>query len=525
MSQVIVVDRVSKSFGPTRALSEVSLSIDRGESRALIGKNGAGKSTLMSVLTGLVAPDSGTVSVLGSDGRSDFSGVGCVYQRSTLVPAATAAENIALNAFPRSGRLINWRAVRRQAVEALSEWGCERTVDTPVEQLDPLERKIVEICRVLSSGPQVLLLDEPTAGLDRPAVQKLFANIARAKERGVTVIFVSHHLHEVFEVCDTVTTLRNGMLVATERLADLTVADLVEAMVGESADAVAAETREHQEAGTVDTDRPPVLRARAVVAAPKVRGADLDLRGGECVGLTGIDGAGHMQLAEVLTGQRRADSGTVTVDERPVRLGEVSAALSAGIGFTPEDRHLAGYIPAMSVAENATLSVISSFAERLHLINFRRRDQQYQRLADEWSIKARGAGQAVEELSGGNQQKVVLARSVAGDPRVLVLINPTAGVDVQAKKSIYSTIDGLKQRGQSVLVVTSDDGDLEICDRVVVMVDGEIVRELRPPYSETVLAAAVQGSVHTPAAPPTVPGRTSPHPTPDGPPDAQGARS
>lgn len=513
MSQAIVVDRVSKSFGPTRALSGVSLSIDRGESRALVGKNGAGKSTLMSVLTGLVKPDSGSVSVLSGDSRSDFSRVGCVYQRSTLVPAATAAENIALNAFPRSGKLINWRAVRRQAVEALSEWGCERTVDTPVEQLDPLERKIVEICRVLSSGPKVLLLDEPTAGLDRPAVQKLFAHITKARERGVTVIFVSHHLHEVFEVCDSVTTLRDGRLVSTERLCDLTVADLVEAMVGESAATVAAETREHRAAGHVDAGRP-VLRAQGLIAAPKVRDVDLELHAGECVGLTGIDGAGHMQLAEILTGQRSVESGTVTVDDRPVRLGNVRAAMAAGIGFTPEDRHISGYFPALSVAENATLGMLSSLTNRFHLINFRKRDAQYQHLADEWSIKAHGAGQAIEELSGGNQQKVVLARSVAADPRVLVLINPTAGVDVQAKNSIYSTIDALKQRGQSVLVVTSDDGDLEICERVLAMFDGEVIRELHPPYSETELAAAVQGSAER--VPETRPSDGTGHETPAG---------
>jgi simple sugar transport system ATP-binding protein len=516
MSQAVVVDRVSKSFGPTRALSEVSLSIDRGESRALIGKNGAGKSTLMSILTGLVKPDSGEVSVLTGADRSDFSGVGCVYQRSTLVPAATAAENIALNGFPLSGRFINWRAVRRQAVEALSEWGCEHAVDTPVEQLDPLERKIVEICRVLSSGPKVLLLDEPTAGLDRPAVQKLFGNIARAKERGVTVIFVSHHLHEVFEVCDSVTTLRDGKLVSTERLEGLRIADLVEAMVGESAAAAAAETREHQRSGHVDLGRPPALKVSALTAAPKVREVNLELRSGECVGLTGIDGAGHMQLAEILTGQRPADSGTVTVDDKPVRLGSVRAAMNAGIGFTPEDRHISGYIPALSVAENATLSVLSSLTNRFHLINFRRRDEQYRQLADEWSIKAHSAGQATEELSGGNQQKVVLARSVAADPRVLVLINPTAGVDVQAKNSIYSTIDDLKTRGQSVLVVTSDDGDLEICDRVVVMFDGEVIDELHPPYSETALAAAVQGPSENAAPAKTLDGTTQQHTVAEG---------
>ncbi|MCW2763091.1 MAG: rbsA 2 [Marmoricola sp.] len=494
MTESIVVDNVSKSFGPTKALVDVSLSIEQGESRALIGKNGAGKSTLMSILTGLVTPDSGSVRVLGGDGRSDFSAVGCVYQRSTLVPAATAAENIALNQYPTSRRVIRWSRVQRQAVETLDEWGCAHVANVPVEQLVPLERKIVEICRVLSSGPKVLLLDEPTAGLDRPAVQRLFESIGRARARGVTVIFVSHHLHEVFEVCDSVSTLRDGKLVGTDRLEHLSVADLVEGMVGESAAQAAAEAKEHRSAGKVDLDRPPLLVAKGLTFEPKVKQVDLELRAGECVGVTGIDGAGHMQLAEILTGQNPPDAGTVAIEGQHVALGSIPKAMAAGIGFTPEDRHLSGYIPALGVAENATLGVMHQFTNRLHLINFRKRDEAYQRLADEWSIKASGVAQPTEQLSGGNQQKVVLARSVASEPRVLVLINPTAGVDVQAKTSIYSTIDSLKQRGQSVLVVTSDDGDLEICDRILVMFHGEVISELHPPYSEKVLAAAVQGA-------------------------------
>jgi len=493
MTEAIVVDGVSKSFGPTRALVDVSLSIEQGESRALIGKNGAGKSTMMSILTGLVAPDAGAVRVLGAEGHSDFAAVGCVYQRSTLVPAATAAENIALNQYPTSRRLIRWGAVQRQAEEALGDWGCAHVADVPVEQLDPLERKIVEICRVLASGPKVLLLDEPTAGLDRPAVRRLFDNIAQARDRGVTVIFVSHHLHEVFEVCDSVTVLRDGKLASSGPLKSLSVPDLVAAMVGESAAQAESEVIEHRSAGAVDQASAPVLVVNGLTAEPKVHDVDLEMRAGECVGITGIDGAGHMQLAELLTGQRKPDSGTVTLDGSIVPLGDIPGCLAAGIGFTPEDRHLSGYVPALSVAENATLGVMRTFASKLQIMNFGKRDHAYQQLADAWSIKAHDASQAVEELSGGNQQKVVLARSVASEPRVLVLINPTAGVDVQAKNSIYSTVDTLKRHGQSVLVVTSDDGDLEICDRILVMYRGKVISELYPPFSEKVLAAAVQG--------------------------------
>jgi simple sugar transport system ATP-binding protein len=271
--------------------------------------------------------------------------------------------------------------------------------------------------------------------------------------------------------------------------------------VGESASEARAEVQQHSTESSVDPDRPPVLVARGIEVGDRVRGVDLELRAGECVGVTGIDGAGHMQLAEVLTGQRRPAAGEVVVDGAPMRLGSIRAALDAGIGFTPEDRHIAGYVPGLSVAENATLGIIRTLTNRLGLLSPRRRDEAYSRLAVEWSIKAHGPGQAAEELSGGNQQKVVLARSVASDPRALILVNPTAGVDVQAKSSIYATVDELKRRGQSVLVVSSDDGDLEICNRVLVMFEGAVIAELHPPFSETRLAAAVQGDVGaTPAA-------------------------
>ena len=493
MTEAIIVDRVSKSFGPTKALADVSLTIGRGESRGLIGKNGAGKSTLMSILTGLVSPDSGTVRVLDDGGRDDFSTVGCVYQRSTLVPGATAAENISLSRYPRRFGLIRWDGVRSAAVDVLGEWGCAHLADVAVDQLDPLERKVVEICRVLSTGPRVLLLDEPTAGLDRAAAQRLFEHMERARERGVTTIYVSHHLHEVFKVCDSVSVLRDGRLVLTEQVNSLSMSDLVEAMVGETATEQAAETRRHRQAAQHAETEAPVLVARELVAEPKVRNVDLDLRPGECVGVTGLDGAGHMQVAEVLTGQRKLDSGTVTVDGRRLPTGDIQRCIAAGVGFTPEDRHISGYIPGLSVAENATLSILPQFTNRFGVLNFCKRDAFYRKLADDWEIKAHSPSQPAEELSGGNQQKVVLARSVATEPRVLVLMNPTAGVDVAAKDSIYTTIDDLKRAGQSVLLATSDDGDLEICDRIIVMFDGEVVAEMHPPFSETELAAAVQG--------------------------------
>lgn len=494
MMDTIVVDRVSKSFGPTKALADVSTAIGRGESRALIGKNGAGKSTLMSILTGLTPPDSGAVHVLDEQGHSDFSAVGCVYQRSTLVPGATAAENVSLNRYPSRGGVIQWKAVRQQATDALQEWGCGHLADTIVEQLDPLERKVVEITRVLSTGPEVLLLDEPTAGLDRAGVQRLFTHIRQAHERGVTIIYVSHHLHEIFEVCDSVSVLRDGRLVLTEPLKELSVHELVGAMVGESAAEPRTAAGDDGRPGERTGAGKPLFIAHDLTAGHWVRGVTLEARAGECVGLTGLDGAGHMQLAEALTGQLRPDSGTVTIDGKALPLGDIARCIAAGIGFTPQDRNTSGYVPGLSVAENATSTMMSQFANRLGILNFRKRNEFYRGLAQEWDIKARDPDQATEELSGGNQQKVVLARSVARRPRVLVLMSPTAGVDVSARESIYRTIDELKQHGQSVVVATSDDADLEICDRILIMYRGEVIREMYPPYSEVEVAAAIQGS-------------------------------
>ena len=494
MAKAVTVTGVSKAFGPTQALSDVSLTIDRGESRALIGKNGAGKSTLMSILTGLHRPDAGTVEVMDEEGSSAFASVGCVYQRSTLVPAATAAENIALARFPTTGlRLIRWNAVRRDAAALLEEWDCGHLADVPVEEMDPLERKIVEICRVLSLGPKVLLLDEPTAGLDMTATERLFSHITKARDRGVSIVYVSHHLQEVFQVCDTVSVLRDGKLVLTSGLSGMRVEDLVDAMVGKAAGADPASS-EAPVAHRVDSSAPPVLVARSLASSPSVKRFDLELRPGECVGLTGLDGSGHLQVAGMLTGHRSADHGTVTLGDAPLPMGDITGCIAAGVGFSPEDRHASGYVPAMTVAENSTMTVMHRFTNRLRLIRTSDRDDFYKKLADDWSIKAHGPGQATEELSGGNQQKVVLARSVAASPRVLVLTNPTGGVDVAAKQSIYLTIEDITRRGQAVVVVTSDDTDLEICDRVLVMFDGEVIATLHPPITESVLAAAVQGT-------------------------------
>lgn len=483
----VEVRNVSKTFGVSKALDDVSLTIPSGSSVALNGRNGAGKSTLISIITGVLRPDEGTVEFSGA--AQAAGGIGCVYQKSTLVPELTAAENLALGAYPRQRwGAVDWRTVRRRGEQILDEWDCGHVADSLVRDLEPVDKKIVEICRVLSLSPSVLLLDEPTAGLDYSGAQRLFSHIREARSRGVSLLYVSHHLDEAFDVCDRTTVLRDGRVVLDRSLDGITVADIVAAMVG---DAKAAEQVERPPA--VVPGSTPVLSVESITVGSRVRDVSFEVRPGECVGLAGVDGAGHVQAAQVVCGLIQPDSGSVTVAGKRMRRYDVGSAIAAGIGFTPEDRHDGGYVPALSVSENATLPELYRMTGPVRTIRPRLRDRLYAKLSTEWSVKASGADQPVEELSGGNQQKIVLARAVSSNPAALVLVNPTAGVDVASKRSIYTTIKANAAAGKGVVIVSADDEDFSICHRVIVMFRGEVFRELTAPFTAQELSLAIQG--------------------------------
>src|SRR6476620_10071861 len=371
----INIQGVRKEYGPTVALAGVSLQVRRGESRALLGRNGAGKSTLIGVLTGLVNPDQGTVEVHGTEGGpaegAGSSTIACVYQKSTLVPDLTAAENISLGDYPKkSGGRVDWAAMRVRARKLLADWGFEHIADRTVADLEPVERKVVEICRALARGPKILLLDEPTAGLDEGGCQQLFQQIAVARSRGVSLIYVSHHLNEVFQVCDSVTVLRDGRDIATESIADLTVQKIVDLMVGQAAERAEAEEAadpEHAAALTASVDASDAAVAISVTGlkvGARVNGVDLQIRRGECVGFTGLDGGGHVQLAEAMAGLVAPTAGTIEVNGKSIR-----ECIDAGIGFAPEDRHISGFVPGMSNEENSTMTVLDRLRNKIGFIN------------------------------------------------------------------------------------------------------------------------------------------------------------
>jgi simple sugar transport system ATP-binding protein len=485
---------ITKRFGSTVALRDAGITIRPGQTHALVGRNGAGKSTLVSILTGLHAPDEGTVTFGGepaprpADRDAWRQRVACVYQKSTIIPGLTVAENLFLNRHDRGlGGLISWQTVRGRARELLRTWSVDVDVRTPAGELDIEQRQFVEIARALSFGARFIILDEPTAHLDGAAINRLFARIRDLQRQGVTFLFISHHLQEIYEICDTVTVFRDARHILTAPVAALPRAELVAAMTGEGATETARARRR-----PADTSSPDVLAVEGAAVQGAYEDVSVRIRAGEIVGLAGAASSGRTEVAETVVGLRAADRGTVTIGGVRPRPGSVPAALKAGAGFVPQDRHHQGFVPEMSIADNGTLTI----PERLGppgFIEGRRRDAFARSMIENLAIKTPGPELPVSGLSGGNQQKVVMARALANDPKVLVLINPTAGVDVRSKEFLLGKVEEIAESGTGVLIASDELDDLRMCDRVLVMFQGRVVTEKAGGWHDHELVAAMEG--------------------------------
>ncbi|MFF5497545.1 sugar ABC transporter ATP-binding protein [Streptomyces aquilus] len=485
---------ITKRFGSTVALRDARITIAPGQTHALVGRNGAGKSTLVSILTGLHAPDEGTVTFNGEPAPrlADRDGwrrrVACVYQKSTVIPELTVAENLFLNRHDRGrGGLISWRTMRHRARDLLQAWSVDVDVRTPAGELDVEQRQFLEIARALSFGARFIILDEPTAQLDGAAINRLFARIRDLQRQGVTFLFISHHLQEIYEICDTVTVFRDARHILTAPVAELPRAELVAAMTGEGATEAAGARRR-----STDAASPEVLVVEDATLAGAYDDVSVRIRGGEIVGLAGAASSGRVEVAETVVGLRAADTGTVRIAGVRPRPGSVPAALKAGAGFVPQDRHHQGYVPEMSIADNGTLTI----PERLGppgFIDGRRRDAHARSMIENLQIKTPGPALPVSGLSGGNQQKVVMARALASDPKVLVLISPTAGVDVRSKEFLLGKVEEIAESGTGVLIASDELDDLRMCDRVLVMFQGRVVAEKARGWHDHELVAAMEG--------------------------------
>lgn len=464
---------IVKSFDGVHALKGVQLSVRPGEIHALLGENGAGKSTLIKVVTGLYAPDSGQIRRAGEDVEfatvraAHKAGIVALYQELSIVPTTSVAENVLLGEqLPSRAGIVNGRVLRRRAREQLERLNQRISMRKLAGDLSPVQQTMVAVARALATDARVLILDEPTASLTDTEIREVFAVLRSLRDEGVAVVYVSHRLEEVFELCDRLTIMRNGETIVTRDVADTTIGEVISTMVGRNAESLYPERgTKTDEVALVVTD----LQGR------RVTDVSFTAHVGEVLGIGGLAGSGRSELLRILAGAQRSVSGTVTVagEEIPRRSG-VGRVLAAGMALVPEERRSQGVMLGSSVQDNIALANIGAVS-RAGWVSRRRIAEIANRGMADLRIKARSARQSVGELSGGNQQKVVLAKMLARRPKVLLMDEPTRGIDVGTKAEIYRLIRELAATGTTVIAVSSELPELiGMCDRILIMHEGSI---------------------------------------------------
>ncbi len=469
----------SRRFGGVQALAGVSFDLMAGEVHALVGENGAGKSTLVRILTGAIRPDAGTLDVQGerivhpTPAALRARGVAPMYQQPALFADLSVAENIAFGLEPPGPwRRIDWTARRRIARELLARIGAEIDVDATAGTLRMAEQQLVEIARALGARARVLLMDEPTAALNDREAQRLFALIGELRREGVGIVYISHRLDEIEALADRVTILRDGRAVATRARADLDREEMIRLMVGRPVDAVYP--KRTVPVGDVVLDVADLGCRVAGLAA-----VDLQVRAGEIVGLAGLVGAGRSELARTLFGLTPADAGAIRLGGVPVVIDTPSRAVSLGLAYVPEDRRRHGVVPEMSIAANTTLAALGAVSRARIFLDVAHERRLATEFVERFAVRAPSIDVEVRTLSGGNQQKVALARWLATRPRVLILDEPTQGVDIGAKAEIHRLIVDLAEQGLAILLISSELPEiLGMCDSVLVMRQGRLAGTL-----------------------------------------------
>jgi galactofuranose transport system ATP-binding protein len=508
---------VSKSFPGVHALREVDLAVRAGEVHALVGENGAGKSTLIKVATGVYRADAGQVLVSGqpvsfaSPTEAQRAGIATIYQEVNLIPTMSVARNLFLGREPRRFGLIDQARMRRESEVLLREFGVPVNATKPLRSLGLGAQQMVAIARAVGSGgsARVVIMDEPTSSLEQREVRTLFTVIERLRAAGIAIIYVSHRLDELYQICDRVSVLRDGQLVHTGPLAELDRLRLVSLMLGRElaqvrrSGATAFGTGARTEDGPdTSTERAPALRVVGLSARHRIQDVSLQVRPGEVVGLGGLLGAGRSETAKAVVGALPTEAGSVEVAGIRVRRGSTAAAIRAGAVLLPEDRKLEGIIPNLSVRENIVLAALPRIS-RAGLVNRAKQDEIVRYFIDRLGIRAASPEQKVSELSGGNQQKVLLARWLCLHPKVLLLDEPTRGIDVGAKAEVQCVIDELAADGLGIVLISSELEELiEGANRVLVLSSGRVVDELTgSSVTEPALLAALAGTHPQPPDP------------------------
>ncbi|WP_019998161.1 sugar ABC transporter ATP-binding protein [Aureimonas ureilytica] len=484
----------TKRYPGVLALDDASFSVEPGEVRALLGKNGAGKSTLIRMLTGAETPDTGEVSVAGAPlgqagslraAEAFGRGVRVVYQELSLVPGMSIAENLFLGRWPTSGGVVNHARMRAEAEEALRLLGLDLPATRLVEGLSPAERQLVEIARVLLGNPKLVILDEPTSSLAAAEADKVIEAVRRVAERGIGVIYVSHRMNEIRRIARSATIIRDGRIIDTVALAGADTREIVRLMLGAEAERGAA---------LVSAVRDPVvLEVSDLALAPKLASVSFRLRQGEVLGIAGLLGAGRTELLQSVMGVRPPNAGRIQVDGADVGRPSYQDMKRRGFGYTPENRKDEGIVPLLGVDEN-TLATDFSAVSRGGILSARRMREATRAVIERLHVKAARTDTPIGTLSGGNQQKVVIGRWVHADSRILLLDEPTRGVDVEAKAQIYAIIRQLASEGRSIVFVSSEIEELpQVCDRVLVLRDGALQEEFTSPNidQDALMAACI----------------------------------
>ena len=494
---VLVLEHASKAFSGVHALQDVSLELYPGEAHALVGENGAGKSTLIKILAGVHQPDSGSLRI-GKDnvflsGPADASarGISVIYQEPTLFPDLSVAENIFIGRQPlRPGRRIDHAAMDREVEDVFKRLGVQLDPERIARGLSIAEQQLVEIAKALTRKARVLIMDEPTAALSPVESQRLFRVVETLRAEGAAVVFISHRLEEIFALCQRTTVLRDGKLISSGLLSEMTEQDLIRAMVGR--DVLTESHQPHAPGATV-------LEVQRLTREGVFRDISFEVRAGEVVALAGLVGSGRTEVARAIFGVDRYDAGSVTINGRALKRGSPTAAMDAGIGLVPEDRRQQGLVMDMSIGANIALSSLGAL-RHLGLIS----PAAETRFSADWAtrlqVKYARISAPVSVLSGGNQQKVVLAKWMARKPTLLIVDEPTRGIDIGTKTEVHRLISQLADDGVAVLVISSELPEvLTVADRVLVMREGRLAAALsREEATEQAIVAAGTASTGNP---------------------------
>ena len=501
---ILAAHGIVKRFGGVQALGGVDFDVRAGEVHALVGENGAGKSTLIKILGGLHKPTEGEIELRSE--RVSFSGplasqragIGVVAQEFTLVPKLSIAENVLLGREPRRlWALLDWPALRERTSALLSELGLEADPRTPVASLSIADQQLVEIAKALSLEPTVLIMDEPSAALNESEVDRLFEVVSALRDRDVGVVYVSHRLEEVFRLADRITVLRDGERVGTHDKDSMSEDELITEMLGRELEQHEHEPREAGDGGEA------LLQVTGLSLDGAFSDVDFEVRAGEILGVAGLVGSGRSELTRALFGLLTPTAGSAQIDGTALAATEPRAALAAGVFLLSEDRKSDGLIPDLSVRENLFLTASPDDGGSSWRLRADAETKEYEEVREFLDIRAHSPEQPIPTLSGGNQQKVLLGRALTSKARVLLLNEPTRGVDIGAKSDIYAALRKLASEGSAVLISSSDALELsQVCDRCLVMSRGRAIRMLGPSEldEDTIVATAVRARAEEDAA-------------------------